>query len=105
MKCRPCGWVFRFSRAARVIRELRFLCLRGLTGSHPACHLSQNLFLGPLIAAYSASRHSYRPPTIRSTVKAPMTTASLLVPRLHRVAPLSRYGASSRGLLGARVAV
>ena len=32
MKSRPCGWVFRLSRASRVIRERRLPCLRGLAG-------------------------------------------------------------------------
>ena len=67
-----------------------------------ACHASQSRFLGPFIGAYSASLHSYFPLTIRSTVRAPISTASRLVPRLHLVVPLSKCGGSSLGRRGAR---
>ena len=49
---------------------------------HAACHASQKRFLCPFILAYAASRHSYFPLTMRSTVSAPTSTASRLVPLL-----------------------
>ena len=39
-----------------------------------------------MIAAYSASRHSYRPPTIRSTAAAPNTRAAIrMIDKIARV--------------------
>ena len=72
---------------------------------HVECHASQKRFLCPFIPAYAASRHSYFPLTMRSTVSAPISTASRLVPLLLRITPLSKYGASSRGRRGDRAAV
>ena len=58
MKSRPCGWVFRLSRASRAVRERRLPCLCGLAG--PSYERRLAVFLQSLCCLLSGPNYGLR---------------------------------------------